>query len=800
MRKINFVLILIIMFSLNIYSQNSDSSEALTKLTVDKIMRDPKWIGSPPEDIHWSDDGERIYFKWNPDNNDGDSLYYVSRDGGKPEKVSFAERMKMPAFGGSYNKERTKKVYEKNGDLFFYNIEENKISRLTNTVAFEYNPVLSNDEKSITYLFDGNLFSRDLKEGKIIQLTNFINGEKPKENVEPKNKEEKYIKEQELSLIKVLRERKEKKEKKKKQLENEKPNRPKEIYIKDKTAYNIQLSPDKNFITFLLAENPKGVKNTIVPNYVTESGFTEDIPGRPNVGSEQTSYEFGIYNRQKDSVYYLKTDDIPGINKKAEFLKGYPDSTVKADSLKKGNGKAIIINGPWWSGDGKYAVLEIRSLDNKDRWIMLLNPENGNVRDLDHQHDEAWIAGPGIPWWIGEGSIGWMPDNKRVWFQSEETGFSHLFTVDVETEKKEELTKGSYEVFDPKISRNKKYWFFTSSKVHPGERQFYKMPINGGEAVRLTNMEGNNEVTLSPDDEMMAIRYSYINKPWELFIKQTDEDAKPKQITHSLSDEFKSYPWRAPEIITFTASDGAKVYARLFKPDNPKPNSPAVLFVHGAGYLQNAHKWWSDSYFREYMFNNLLAENGYYVLAMDYRGSAGYGRDWRTAIYRNMGGKDLSDEVDGAKYLIKNFNVDSKKVGIYGGSYGGFITLMAMFKDADVFKAGAALRSVTDWAHYNHGYTANILNIPYKDSIAYKRSSPIYFAEGLKGHLLICHGIIDQNVHFQDVVRLTQRLIELGKKNWQLAVYPLEGHSFVEPSSWQDEYMRVFKLFEENLK
>ena len=125
---------------------------------------------------------------------------------------------------------------------------------------------------------------------------------------------------------------------------------------------------------------------------------------------------------------------------------------------------------------------------------------------------------------------------------------------------------------------------------------------------------------------------------------------------------------------------------------------------------------------------------------------------------------------------------------------------MGMFKNPETFKAGAALRPVTDWAQYNHGYTANILNEPYNDSIAYQRSSPLYYANGLKGNLLICHGIVDVNVHFQDAVKLSQRLIELGKNNWEIMGYPMEDHGFVEPSSWTDEYKRILKLFEESFK
>src|SRR6185369_3020503 len=198
---------------------------------------------------------------------------------------------------------------------------------------------------------------------------------------------------------------------------------------------------------------------------------------------------------------------------------------------------------------------------------------------------------------------------------------------------------------------------------------------------------------------------------------------------------------------------------------------------------------------REYMFNTFLAQKGYTVLDIDYRASAGYGRDWRTAIYRYMGGRDLGDQVDGSKYLTKEFGIHPERIGMYGGSYGGFMTLMALFTQPKYFGAGAALRSVTDWAHYNHQYTSQILNQPQDDTLAYHRSSPIFFAEGLEDPLVMLHGMVDTNVHFQDIVRLTQRLIELGKTDWWLAPFPVEDHGFTRPSSWTDEYRRIFELY-----
>ena len=185
---------------------------------------------------------------------------------------------------------------------------------------------------------------------------------------------------------------------------------------------------------------------------------------------------------------------------------------------------------------------------------------------------------------------------------------------------------------------------------------------------------------------------------------------------------------------------------------------------------------------------------------MDYRASEGYGRDWRTAIYQRMGTPEVEDLADGIDWLVENKNVGRDRICTYGGSYGGFLTLMALFQFPDLFACGAALRPVTDWAHYNHGYTSAILNIPDLDPAAFERSSPIEFAEGLEKPLLIAHGMLDDNVFFQDSVRLAQRLIELKKEDWELAVYPIEPHGFREPSSWLDEYRRIYKLVEETLK
>ena len=339
-----------------------------------------------------------------------------------------------------------------------------------------------------------------------------------------------------------------------------------------------------------------------------------------------------------------------------------------------------------------------------------------------------------------------MQTASEVYFVSERTGFDQLYAAPWEGGEARALTSGKWEVLAVRQSPDRSHFYITANKENPYENHLYEMSGLGGPLARLTARPGMHTATVSPDGNWIADIYSYTNQPPDLYLQENRAGAEPKRLTTSPAPEFAAYPWLDVPIVTFTARDGVPVPARLFKPTGFRKGGPGVVFVHGSGYLQNVSRWWSIHYFREYLFNHILMDRGFTVIDVDYRGSAGYGRDWRTAVYEHMGGKDLDDIVDAARYLAAEHGVDPRKIGVYGGSYGGFLTLMGMFTQPDVFAAGAALRPVSDWALYNHEYTSNILNQPQADPEAYRRSSPIYFAEGLKGALLISHGMVDTNV------------------------------------------------------
>ena len=795
MRKI--FLLVFITTSLQMFAQ---------PLTVDHIMRDPKWMGTSPSNLFWSNDSKTVFFNWNPQKNISDSLYAFSTNATAPEKANNTIIERNSALNNAvYNLSGTQMVYALRGDIYWMDIKTNKTIRVTQTEEQENNPSFILNDEWIVFTKSPNLFAWHTKTGVLMQLTNIGAGgsttvgnfNRAAASINTQTQDG-WLQQQQLDLFEVLKERKDKREERANYVRNNRMvynDTIKRIATGDRMMQGLQISPDARFVTYRLYQAQSGNKSTIVPDYVTESGYTTDLNTRTKVGNALGKFDFYVWDRVRDTLMLIKIDAIPGIQDLPDYAKDYP----KRYEGKKPTNRSVVIYGPYWNSSANFAFVDIRSQDNKDRWIMQLEAATGKLLPIDRQRDNAWISGPGIGGGNFGTKIGWI-NNDQFYFQSESTGYSHLYVYDVKTQNKKALTTGNYEVQDLRLSKSKQHFYLLTNETHPGKLNWYRIKTDGTAKERITAWEGGYEVSMSPDEKWIAFRYSYINKPWELFVQENAPGKKPIQVTNlSMSDEFKKYDWKEAKVTTIPARDGQSIYARIYEPTAEKKNGAAVFFVHGAGYLQNVHYWWS-SYFREYMFNNLLVDKGYTVIDIDYRASSGYGRDWRTGIYRHMGGKDLTDHVDAADFLVKNYGIDSKRIGLYGGSYGGFITLMGLFTTPDVFKAGAALRPVTDWAHYNHGYTANILNEPVQDSIAYAKSSPINFAAGLKNHLLICHGMVDVNVHFQDVVRLSQKLIELKKENWELAVYPMEDHGFVEPSSWTDEYKRILKLFEDKLK
>ncbi|HEX2692451.1 MAG TPA: alpha/beta fold hydrolase [Gemmatimonadaceae bacterium] len=742
--------------------------------SIKNIMRGPELYGRPPEDVRWSADSKWIYFTWLEPGSDWreqpKQFRVRATPGAKPERVTIQQEDSTgPRFArATRSHNRRYSAVEFDGDIYINDLTTGTTRRLTQTVEAERSPQFSATDREVFFVRNNNVYALDLSNGFLRQLTDIRTGPAPVTDSAKAQGQRGRLEQQQRDLLQAVRDkiradsiaRAERAERDSLGL--------KAVYLQaGEQVSDFAVSPTGASVLITTRIPASGNRTTDIPQYVTRSGYTEELRGRTKVGDAEQKGRIGLIS-------------IPAGT--ANWLKPFPADTT--------TGYFELLG---WNDAGTLSLVYAFSGDHKWRLLESVAP-TGKITTVEAEHDTAWVGGP-----CGDCG-GWYDHDRRVWFASEADGFSHLYTASPDGSAKEQLTRGRWEVRDVALSPDERWFYIQTNEISPFEQQLYRMPITGGAREKITSKSGKHTAVVSPDGRLVADVYSYVNRPPDLYILQAQPGAPMSQLTTSPSAEWLSFPWIVPELVMIPASDGVQVPAHVYKPADmhAQPNGAAVIFVHGAGYLHNVGNFWSE-YPREYMFNQFLASKGYVVLDLDYRGSDGYGRDWRTAIYRHMGGRDLQDQVDASKYLNATYHIDPERVGVYGGSYGGFITLMALFTEAQHFGAGAALRSVTDWAHYNQGYTSEILNLPQNDTLAYRQSSPIYFAEGLEDPLLMAHGMVDTNVHFQDIVRLTERLIELGKTRWELAVYPVESHAFVQPSSWADEYRRIFELFERYL-
>ena len=791
-------LLLLLLSAAGLHAQTAAIANAPDPITLEQAMADPDWIGPPVDSAWWSWDGRRAYVPLKRAGSTLRDLYAVSAAGGAPmAKIDDRERSAIDAADPVYDHARRHSAFVRNGDVFVRDLRSGALNQVTRGVVAAADPHFSADDGAVTWRVD-NSWYRYRFDTRLVETVAV-----PKAEKDPTATPDKpdAMTAMQLRLIDTLRREKQARDDQRAQdklLRSADPTRaPTPVYLGDDVAIqSTSLSPNGRWLIAVVT--PKGADAGRIgklQKYVTESGYEEQEDERTRVGrGTPVGQALKLVDLHDGSVVDLKYDPLPGID--ADPLAAMRKAAGK-DALK--GHRALRVDGWQWSDDGEQAALELHAMDNKDRWIATVDFSAKQLRGAHRLTDPAWVNSSAFT------DFGWLPDpsghqSPTMWLLSEQSGWSHFYTL-VPGGALRERTHGDWETSQPQLSADGRHAWFLCNRKTPGEYEVCELDLANDAVKEITALAGVEEFALSPDQHRLLVRYSGSYVPSQLAIVPAD-GGKANLLTDTRTAEYKARHFLQPQFVQVPSMHGGKpIWAKLYRPAQLEPGKhyPIVMFVHGAGYLQNVHSRF-PYYFREQMFNNLLVQHGYVVLDMDYRGSAGHGRDWRTAIYRQMGHPELDDYLDGVAWMVANQQGDAQRVGIYGGSYGGFMALMAMFRAPDAFKAGAALRPVTDWTQYNHEYTADILNTPDIDPDAYKASSPIEFADGLRGALLICHGMMDDNVLFQDSVRLTQRLIELKKTDWSIAPFPLERHSFVQPDAWLDEYRRIFGLFERVLK
>ena len=465
--------------------------------------------------------------------------------------------------------------------------------------------------------------------------------------------------------------------------------------------------------------------------------------------------------------------------------------------LGEWSGKAYI-SAPVWSKDSKKLAVRLVHPSMKKLQLRVIDVATGKSRSVYEESD---------PRWIYRSEYGWSSDSTQLFFVSEKDGWAHLYRVPADGGEPFQITRGRFECRAERFSFDDghdpqwiaDYLYYSSTEDGPAERHLYRIRPDGSAKQRLSAREGINSGLVSEDGRQIAWQFASLEEPADLYVGDV-------RVTRRRRPEFTKYPWPKTRFVSFPSrGDRQTVAAKILLPPGYDPGErsgkkwPAVFFIHGAGYATSVLKQWGSYQELRYVYNCYLANRGFVILDLDYRGSTGYGRDWRSEVYLHLGGPDLDDVLGGVDFLGSLGNIDLQRVGIWGVSYGGFMTNMALFLAPDAFRAGSSWASVNDWENYNAGYTRERLNTPRENPEAFRRSSPITFAGNLKNHLLVVHGMVDSNVLFQDAVQLTEKLIHEGKSFGQI-FYPQEDHGFVRDETWIDACRRTTEWFERYLK
>lgn len=777
-----------------------------TDITLEKIMANPDWIGREPTGAYWSVDSQSVFYERKRKDSVIEDVWQVNVASSEVngQIIPISELHQVNQSNAVFNSDRKHAAWTFEDNIYIQTLANGEVSQLTKGLFSPQNLHFV-DNEHLVFQSESALYKLNINSLFIEKVLSWTFADEPTATKEPAD----YIAQEQIKLIEYIANNRadaqERFEHKKAITQQNKTLVNAPFYFDPKhRLVEVSVSPTLDRAILVTTEKREWRDDSdIMPNYIKENG---------RIAAEKVRRRVADAEPVNHDVWYIDITEHQKHKLSFSALDGYNEDVLA--EVKRENAKArgedyevnrlprditLIQDWYWsqspiqWHDTGKHVAIMLEAWDNKDRWIATVNWKKASLVQQHRMHDDAWIN-------YKFNSFGWFNHAASLYLLSEESGYANLYVKPLDG-KLAPLVFGRFEVDELTLTEDDKFIYFQANKVHPGIYEIYRVNTDSGQVEQLTDLLGYSEYVLSPNEQKLLLTHSKMTVPPELFVVDVGDD-NVKPITNTISDEFKAFDWVTPQIIPVASSHAEQpIYSRVYTPAvlQPGKSYPAVIFNHGAGYLQNSHMGWSG-YFREFMFHSFLVQQGYIVMDMDYRASMGYGRDWRTAIYRRMGTPEIEDLRDGVNWLVENVQVDRERIGTYGGSYGGFMTFMALFTAPDLFQAGAALRPVSDWAHYNFDYTSNILNTPDVDPIAYERSSPIYFAEGLEKHLLINAPMVDDNVFFVDVVRLVQRLIELHKEDFETAIYPVEPHSFKQPSSWLDEYRRIYKLMEQNVK
>jgi dipeptidyl-peptidase-4 len=442
-----------------------------------------------------------------------------------------------------------------------------------------------------------------------------------------------------------------------------------------------------------------------------------------------------------------------------------------------------------WLTDSKHLAIQRLNRAQTELDLLVADASTGKSHVVLTEKDPYWIN-------VSD-ELFFLKDGKRFLWSSERSGYRHLYLYDVGGKQLAQLTKGDWEVEAvDAVDEAKGFVYFTATEKSPLERQLYRVALDGSGFARLTKEDGTHAAVLAPNASAFIDTFSNTAAPPRQDICRAD-GSRITAISENKVAELADFHLSPVEFLSVKSHDGVQLNASIIKPPDfdPKKKYPVLVYTYGGPHAQVVRNAWGGATF---LWHQLMAQKGYIIFALDNRGSAGRGHLFEEPIHFRLGAQELSDQRDGVAYLRTLPYVEANRIGIWGWSYGGHMTLHAMFEASGDFKAGFAGGPVTDWRYYDTIYTERYMGLPQKNKVSYEESSPVKNAAHLKGKLLIAHGTGDDNVHFANTLAVINDLIEAGKYVEVLA-FPGRGHGVSDPPARRVLMQRVTQFFLDNL-
>ena len=432
-----------------------------------------------------------------------------------------------------------------------------------------------------------------------------------------------------------------------------------------------------------------------------------------------------------------------------------------------------------WLPDGQRLSYQWQSRDQQVLRLKVFDTRDESTETVLTETSDTWVNLFGSRSDALQGYY-FLGNRDQFLWTSERDGFSHLYLYSTGGELLKQLTRGSW-VVDSLVAVDEQAGlaYFTGNREHVRQKQLYRVPLSGdGEVQRVSQRDGWHGITFAADGSAYVDTWSDANTPWQTSVHAADGkriawlDENPVDASHPLSPYLKN--WITPAFGTLKNAEGTELHYRIYKPATADKPLPAIVYQYGGPGPQVVADTWGGG--RTDLYLQYLAQQGYVVFSLDNRGSARRGKAFESALYRRMSDVELADQIAGARFLGDLPEVDAQRIGIFGHSYGGYMTLMAMFRGADVFKAGIAGAPVTLWELYDTHYTERYMGTPQSNPEGYKSASVLEYTDGLEGQLMIYHGMADDNVLFTHSTRLYKALQDEAKV-FEMMDYPGKKHS-----------------------